>query len=136
MPVSAALERILPGLSETASINTFNAIAHQWLGHIVPIEVQSIEELDEAREPSSLLCSKIPVLRPQPGFMTTPWKYTGQSVPRAKQAVGAAALVARWRVREETTPRGTHEPAAYPQPACKDSQRHGRLRRHRAQVLP
>jgi hypothetical protein len=50
MPVSAALERILPGLSETAAIDTFNAIAHQWLGHIVPIEVQSIEELDKARE--------------------------------------------------------------------------------------
>jgi len=50
MPVSAALEHILPGLSETASIDTFNAIAHQWLGHIVPIEVHSIEELDEARE--------------------------------------------------------------------------------------
>jgi hypothetical protein len=50
MPVSAALEHILPGLSETASIDTFNAIAHQWLGHIMPIEVHSIEELDEARE--------------------------------------------------------------------------------------
>jgi hypothetical protein len=50
MPVSAALERILPGLSETASIDTFNAITHQWLGHIVPIEVQSIDELDKARE--------------------------------------------------------------------------------------
>jgi hypothetical protein len=50
MPVSAALEYILPGLSETASIDTFNAVAHQWLGHIVPIEVQSIDELDEARE--------------------------------------------------------------------------------------
>jgi len=50
MPVSAALERVLPRLSETAAIDTFNAIAHQWLGHIVPIEVQSIEELDKARE--------------------------------------------------------------------------------------
>ena len=50
MPVSAALEHALPGLSETAAIDTFNAIAHQWLGHIVPIEVQSIEELDKARE--------------------------------------------------------------------------------------
>jgi hypothetical protein len=37
-------------------------------------------------------CSgKIPVLRSQPGFMTTPWKYTGQSVPRGKQTVGTAA---------------------------------------------
>jgi hypothetical protein len=50
MPVSAALERVLPGLSEAASISTFNAIAHQWLGHIVPIEAQSIEELDLARD--------------------------------------------------------------------------------------
>ena len=50
MPVSAALERVLPGLSETAAIDTFNAIAHQWLGHIMPIEVQSIEELDKARD--------------------------------------------------------------------------------------
>ena len=50
MPVSAAIERTLPGLSETASIEAFNAIAHQWLGHVVAIEVQSIEELDKARE--------------------------------------------------------------------------------------
>ena len=38
-----------------------------------------------------LLCSKIPRLRSQPGNMTTPWKYTGQSVPRGKQHAGAAA---------------------------------------------
>ena len=50
MPTSAAIERALHGLSETASIDAFNAIAHQWLGHIVAIEVQSIEELDKARE--------------------------------------------------------------------------------------
>jgi len=37
MPVSAALEHVLPGLSETAAIDTFNAIAHQWLGHIVRV---------------------------------------------------------------------------------------------------
>ena len=49
MPVSTAIERTLPGLSETASIEAFNAIAHQWLGHIVDIEVQSIEEMDKAR---------------------------------------------------------------------------------------
>jgi hypothetical protein len=50
MPVSAALEHVLPGLSEAAAITTFNTIAHQWLGHIVPIEAQSIEELDLARD--------------------------------------------------------------------------------------
>ena len=49
MPVSAALEHALPGLCETAAINKFNSITHQWLGHIVDIEVQSIEEMDKAR---------------------------------------------------------------------------------------
>ena len=38
-----------------------------------------------------LLCSKSPRLRSQPGNMTTPWKYTGQSVPRGKQHAGTAA---------------------------------------------
>ena len=49
MPVSAALEHALPGLCETAAIDKFNSITHQWLGHIVDIEVQSIEEMDNAR---------------------------------------------------------------------------------------
>ena len=38
------------------------------------------------------MCSKIPVLQRKPGLMATPWKYTGQLVPRAKQAGGTAAL--------------------------------------------
>ena len=49
MPVSAALEHALPGLCEAAAINKFNSITHQWLGHIIDIEVQSIEEMDKAR---------------------------------------------------------------------------------------
>ena len=40
------------------------------------------------------VCGAGKILGPlsQPGLMATPWKYTGQSVPRAKQAVGTAAL--------------------------------------------
>ena len=41
--------------------------------------------------PSSLLCSKIPGPHTQPGFMTSPWKYSGQLVPQGRQPGGTAA---------------------------------------------